>query len=397
MLAPIVLFVYNRLHHTQRTVNSLANNLLAIQSELFIYSDAPANEKEKENVTEVREYLKKIEGFKNIHIIEQDTNIGLPNSISFAVTHIVNKFGKVIVVEDDIVTSPYFLTFMNDSLEYYKNNKKVWHISGWNFPIDTNGLEDTFFWRAAQVWGWATWSDRWMHYKKDPDYLIDTFSDYDIYKYNLDDVMLRWENEIIRNQEGTLNTWAAFWYATIYKNNGLCLQASQTFVENIGRDGTGTTNGKDIENLFSSDILCNKKIKFTDNVKENDIAVYKIKKFWLHVSEKNKNLIFSRQYNTLINQINQLKKGDTKYIIYGAGEISKVILNTIPDKIEYIVDFNEKKHSTLLASKKIYPLKNLEQKNCKVIISVLGREKEILNLLTNDYNLDPKNIIVLCI
>jgi len=192
MLAPIILFTYNRLTHTQKTVEALFKNLLAEDSELYIYSDAPQDKTDQEGVEAVREYIKTIKGFKSINIIEQSINQGLPNSIEIAVTEIVNKFGKVIVVEDDIVTSAYFLTFMNDALEHYENNKNIWHISGWNFPIDTDGLNDTFLWRAAQVWGWATWKDRWKYYKKDPDNLIETFSDYDIYKYNLDGVMPRW-------------------------------------------------------------------------------------------------------------------------------------------------------------------------------------------------------------
>ncbi|MEA2019862.1 MAG: sugar transferase [Campylobacterota bacterium] len=394
MLAPIVLFTYNRLTHTQRTVEALSKNLLAKESELFIYSDAAENENEKQKVIEVRKYLKTIKGFKSIQINEQITNKGLPNSISFAVTDIVNKFGKVIVVEDDIVTSPYFLTFMNDSLNYYKDNKNIWHISGWNFPIDNNGLNDTFLWRAAQVWGWGTWKDRWQHYKKDPDYLIDTYSDYDIYKYNLDDVMLRWENEIIRNKEGTLNTWAAFWYATIFKNNGLCVQASQTFVENIGRDGSGTTNSNDPENKYASDKLCNKKVSFANEIKENDIAVYRIKNFWKEIIiGKNENLIFSRNYNSLLKQIDNLKKENSKYILYGAGKIGELVLNLIPDHIEYIVDGNEEKHYTIMNNKNIYPLNQLKQNNNKVIISVLGREKIIIKLLIEKYDISKDEII----
>jgi len=79
---------------------------------------------------------------------------------------LLNEYGKIIVLEDDLLTSPYFLKFMNEALEYYKNEKKVWHISGWNYPINNEGLDDVFFWRTMNCWGWATWADRWQYFEK---------------------------------------------------------------------------------------------------------------------------------------------------------------------------------------------------------------------------------------
>ncbi|MEN6292732.1 MAG: hypothetical protein ABFD07_12055, partial [Methanobacterium sp.] len=112
-LAPIVLFVYNRLWHTRQTVEALQKNELVADSELFIFSDAPKNESAIDNVTDVREYCNTITGFKKITIIERDNNWGLANSIIDGVTKIVNEDGRVIVLEDDLVTSPFFLMYMN--------------------------------------------------------------------------------------------------------------------------------------------------------------------------------------------------------------------------------------------------------------------------------------------
>jgi GT2 family glycosyltransferase len=114
--APIALFVYNRPWHTRQTVEALKKNELASESELFIYSDAPKNGKAKEKVKEVREYIKTIDGFKKVTIIERENNWGLADSIIDGVTKIVNEYGKIIVLEDDLVTSPYFLKFMNEAL-----------------------------------------------------------------------------------------------------------------------------------------------------------------------------------------------------------------------------------------------------------------------------------------
>ena len=160
-LAPIVLFVYNRLWHTKQTVEALKKNELASQSEIFIYCDNAKSEKVQSSVNEVRNFVDTVDGFKKVTVIKREKNWGLSDSITDGVTKIVNKYGKIIVLEDDLVVSPYFLKFMNDALKFYKDEKKVWHVSGWNYPINSDNLDDVFLWRLMNCWGWATWSDRW--------------------------------------------------------------------------------------------------------------------------------------------------------------------------------------------------------------------------------------------
>ncbi|MFV9972448.1 MAG: hypothetical protein AB8V06_06085 [Francisella endosymbiont of Hyalomma asiaticum] len=140
------------LWHTQQTIEALQKNKLAIDSELFIYSDAPKNENALEKVQVVRNYIKTIKGFRKVTIIKREKNWWLSDSIIDGVTKIVNQYGKIIVLEDDIVTSLYFLKFMNDALEFYKNEEKVWHINGWNYPIEIENFSDTFLWRVMNCW-----------------------------------------------------------------------------------------------------------------------------------------------------------------------------------------------------------------------------------------------------
>ena len=292
-LSPIVLFVYNRPDHTRQTVEALQKNELAEQSELFIYSDAPKNEEAKEKVKEVREYIRTIDGFKKVTIIEREKNWGLADSIIDGVTKIVNEYGKIIVLEDDLVTSPYFLKFMNEALEFYEREDKVMHISGWNYPIDTNGLDDVFLWRVMNCWGWATWADRWKYYEKDVDKLIISFTKIDIKKFNLDGVENFW-GQVLANKKGKINTWAVFWYATIFKHNGLCLNPSKTFVKNIGHDGSGVHCGDN--DIYEDNELClNKSIKFTNDIQENIVALERIKNFY----KSQKKPLFIRVINKL--------------------------------------------------------------------------------------------------
>src|SRR5690554_5504915 len=151
-LAPVVLFTYNRPYHTRQTIESLKKNELAKDSQLFIFSDGAKDEEDSEVVANLRVYLKQINGFKSVEIIERENNYGLKKSIIDGVTSIINEYGKIIVLEDDVVTSPVFLTYMNAALDYFQNNLKVWHISAWTPGINTSELTDIFFWRIMSCY-----------------------------------------------------------------------------------------------------------------------------------------------------------------------------------------------------------------------------------------------------
>lgn len=228
-------------------------------------------------VLEVRAYIKSIQWLEDVKVIERISNVGLAENIIDGVTQVVNEYGRVIVLEDDLVTSPYFLNFMNDSLEFYKYEKKVWHISGWNYPIDPEGLPETFFWRVMNCWGWATWSDRWQHFERNPEKLISEFSKEEIMLFNLNGSHDFWR-QVRGNVEGRLKTWAVFWYATIFKNHGLCLNPTQTMVNNIGHDGSGSNCSKSkvhLNNINDTHVVK----EFNKKLSENILAHQRIKEY----------------------------------------------------------------------------------------------------------------------
>jgi hypothetical protein len=163
MLAPVCLFVYNRLSETKQTVESLQKNPLANESELFIFSDGPKNDAGKEKVKQVREFIKTITGFKSVTIFKSEINKGLANSIISGVTKIMELYGKVIVVEDDLLLSGNFLHFMNNGLNYYEKEQKVFSICGYTnrVKIPQSYTYDAYFCTRSSSWGWATWHDRW--------------------------------------------------------------------------------------------------------------------------------------------------------------------------------------------------------------------------------------------
>ncbi|MDP5218185.1 hypothetical protein Q5Y75_13225 [Ruegeria sp. 2205SS24-7] len=241
--APVCLFAFNRPQHTKRTLDALAASPLAPVTELIAYIDGPRTPDEAPLVDEVAEIIARQTGFAGVTLHRRAVNAGLATSIQDGVTETMRARGKAIVVEDDIVTSPAFLTYMNTALERYKNDRRVWHIAGYNEELPA--LRDrpgAVFWRFMSCWGWASWADRWQHFECDPEKLVTDFSSSDIHRFNLDGAENFW-SQVEGNVRGEIRTWAVFWYATIFRNNGLCLSPYASYAENIGLDGSGTHCG----------------------------------------------------------------------------------------------------------------------------------------------------------
>ncbi|MDR5886701.1 hypothetical protein [Vreelandella janggokensis] len=297
--APILLFVYNRPMHTWQTLEALKKNHHASESDLVIYSDGAKSSEEASRVTEVRDYIKSVNGFKSITCIERNDNWGLAANIIDGVTDVVQRYGKVIVMEDDILTSPAFLSFMNQALDFYEEKKKVWHVSGWNYPIESKGLGDVFLWRAMNCWGWATWADRWQYFEKKPETLVKIWSDEEKSSFDLGDSGVFW-SQVEANVTGKINTWAIFWYATIFQNNGMCLNPVTSYVANIGQDGSGVHCGES-SGYRSQDLCLANKLDLTTDYKESELAVNRILEFY----KRQKKPLYIR----IINKVSRLLSG----------------------------------------------------------------------------------------
>lgn len=269
-LAPIVLFVYNRLYHTQQTVAALQGNLLAAESHLFIYSDASKDEKDRDSVLSVRAYIKTITGFRSVSIVERTENHGLASSIIDGVSTIVNQYGKIIVIEDDLVTSPLFLTFMNNALDYYQEDERVMNVNGYVLPGMTDNGNGMFFIRIPSSWGWGTWARSWKFFDRDADKIIGTFDVRQRHQFDFESTFPFFRT-IVRNHRGVLKTWAIFWYAAIFQHGGLCVSPVVSLVANIGNDGSGENSA--ISNLFEVNLAQNLDVTFSEDVAET-VAIY---------------------------------------------------------------------------------------------------------------------------
>jgi hypothetical protein len=297
ILAPIVLFVYNRPWHTRQTLEALSKNDLAGESILYIYADgarAGASEEELKKIDEVRAIAREKAWCKEVHLIEQPVNKGLADNIVSGVTEVVNRYGKVIVLEDDIVTSSGFLKFMNNALDLYEDSDKVFHISGYMFPVSIE-LPDTFFYNQASCWGWATWARAWRYYNPSAEELkVSLLNGHDISHFNLNGA-LDFFYQLQANIEGKLKTWAVKWHASVYLQNGLCLHPKVSLVQNIGMDGSGVHS--DVNDSF--EIVIGREVKvYTVPLVENQKARKAVESFYRSIRKPKKSL-FERMLQKL--------------------------------------------------------------------------------------------------
>ncbi len=240
--APILLFVYNRPAHTRRLVESLLRNAEAAGSSLFIYSDAPRDESVRPAVDEVRRYVRSIRGFDRVEVVERTENWGLARSIIDGVSTALQRFDRVIVLEDDLVLSPYFLRFMNEALETYKDEPRVGHIQACDFTQDPS-LPDTFLIKWTGSWGWATWRRAWKHFNPDGQALLDELERRRLTHTFDFDGAYRYTRMLRRQVEGKNNSWAIRWNASLFLADILSLNVGRSLVQNTGFDGSGTHCG----------------------------------------------------------------------------------------------------------------------------------------------------------
>ncbi|MBE6289865.1 MAG: glycosyltransferase [Bacteroidaceae bacterium] len=257
MLAPILVFAYNRLEHLKRCLDSLQRNTLAKESDLYIISDGAKNPDAEESVQEVRDFLTCYEqhhdrkSFNSVTIIERGKNWGLADNIIEAVSRFVEDYERVIVVEDDLVVAPYFLQFMNDALEVYKDEIRVGHIQACDF-INSPDMPITFLIKWTGSWGWATWKRAWQHFNPNGEQLLQQLEDRKLTKQFDFNGKYGFTRMLRRQIVGLNNSWAIRWNASLFLDDMLSLNVGRSLVQNEGFDNSGTNCGGG--NLYNSNL-----------------------------------------------------------------------------------------------------------------------------------------------
>ena len=275
-LAPVILMTYARPEHTRKTLDALAENMLAKESELYIFCDGPKSEKAVSNNKLVKEIVlaeKTKNRFKEVYVCISEENRGLAKSIISSATEIIDKYGKCILLEDDLITAPYFLTYMNECLEYYRSDERIWAIAGFSFPLRTLKTypHDVYLSYRASSHGWATWKDRWETIDwevKDFKELEKSFSKRRKFNRGGNDLY-----RMLRHQmRGERDSWAIRFCYEQSKQNRFTIYPKVSLVRNIGFDGSGTHcsndeklkkmnfEGNKVEKIVLENVYPNKRI-----------------------------------------------------------------------------------------------------------------------------------------
>jgi hypothetical protein len=266
-LAPIVLFCYNRPEHTLRTLQALSENILAEQSRLFVFCDGPklnADAAQLGRIEDVRHVVKSRKWCSEVYVTERDVNLGLANSVIDGVTKVLNTYDYAIVLEDDLVTSKYFLEYMNIALEKYKNEDSVFQVSGHQFPILTwKSKQESFFLPFTTSWGWGTWKRAWDCFNPSVVGYQKLNTDVDLkYRFNLNN-SYAYSDMLTLQIEGKIDSWAIRWWWSVFLLGGQTLFPDITLIENIGF-GAGATHTSKAPYLLSGFDNMNRIILFPE-------------------------------------------------------------------------------------------------------------------------------------
>lgn len=237
--APIALFVFNRADHAAATLDALKKNELARDSELTVFCDGPRGAEDEPKVRSVRDLVKQTTGFGRLTVVERPQNLGLARSVITGVTQILESHDKVIVVEDDLITTPFFLSFMNDGLRRYADDERVWSLCAYAYPVWSE-LPGAVFLPGANPWGWATWRRAWELFEQDQTTLLRAlYRDDLVYEFDLAGSFphTAW---LIRSSKGEGDSWALRWIGSAIVHHKLTLYPARSLVRNIGMDGSGT-------------------------------------------------------------------------------------------------------------------------------------------------------------
>jgi len=236
--APIAVFTYNRPDHFRRMMDAIAHNPEAASSRLFVFSDAPKDATAAKRVAQVRSRAHGIKGFRSVEVIEQETNQGIANSIIAGVADMTNRFGGVIVLEDDLLPSVHFLQYMNDALRRYASDDRVISVHAYAYPV-TARLPETFFLRGADCWGWATWKRGWDLFEPSGRKLLTALEERRLTQEFDFDGAYPYTQMLCDCIEGKNDSWAIRWYASAFLQGKLTLYPGSSQVQNIGADGSG--------------------------------------------------------------------------------------------------------------------------------------------------------------
>lgn len=313
-LAPIALFGYKRPEHLRRTLEALQVCPLARESELHVFIDGPKRVGDRPAVEKVRALVRNFKGFAKVLVHERVENLGLARSVIDGVTELSRSHGRVIVVEDDLVVAPGFLTYMNRALQRYQDEPKIMQVSGYMFPVaHSEHVGSTFLCRVPTSWGWGTWDRAWKRLDLDSANLLSLLKDQGRqHEFNVKGAYPYFEHLKLQ-AEGKMDVWGVRWYASMFVAGGLCVYPGQSMVQNIGMDGSGVHCG--VSRSFEVDLSEHETWQFPDRIEESTSGLESIREFLMGLRREKKENTFMRVVSRMSAVVNRLKRFATCSVV----------------------------------------------------------------------------------
>lgn len=309
-IAPIALFVYNRPDHLRQSITALRDDALASRSSLYMFCDAAKTAQDLAAVNEVRTIARSVSGFAKVEVRLQRVNLGLAQSVIAGVSELTAKYGSAIVLEDDLVVAPEFLTYMNQALERYRHEHRVMQVSGYMFPVKgPQPYGATFLCRVPTSWGWGTWARAWQQFNPDCSGLLEYLRESgQQHAFNVNGAYPYFEH-LRLHVEGKLDVWGVRWYASMFAAGGLCLYPNQSLVRNIGMDGSGVHCG--VSSDFDVELSTSSSWTFPDHIAESAPALEAIQSFLESLRSPQKGSVIPELFSRLRATAGRIRRGLT--------------------------------------------------------------------------------------
>jgi hypothetical protein len=282
---PIVIFLYKRPHHARKLLDSLEKCSRLTECDIFIYCDGVKNPVDLAKVIETRSVAREFASKNNANVVEREHNMGLAQSIVGGVSQMCEKYGRVIILEEDFILHPYFLDFMLQSLDYYAADETVAQVAGFSFPIDKSANTDAFFMPIISIWGWATWQRAWNLFSWDTLSAVEALNANPQiqYKFNLDN-SYPYSDMMFQVAKGQLDAWAILWYWQTFSKNKLTLFPRQSLVWQNGFDAAAVHTKEVWPGMQESldkflQVKWSNPISFPKNTETDSVAFESLKKF----------------------------------------------------------------------------------------------------------------------
>lgn len=297
-LAPVAIFCYNRIDKLKELLNSLESNQESSKTTAYFFVDL--YEEDKSITEDIKEYLYSVNCFLKKNIILREKNYGLKKNIEKGIDHVFKYEDKIICLEDDLVVDKFFLSYMNLCLEKYQDENDIWHINGWSHPQFRFNLPEIFIGKLVNVWGWATWKNKWGQHNIRTKDNISELDKNSIKRFNFYNLNRNFQQQLIDNDINKINTWAIYWYQTVFLNYGKTIYPKHSLVKNTGLDGSGTNSGK--TKYFIPPIKNKQLTKFSKSLSTDKVNNFFTIIFYMNIYKSKKYIYFK---NKLIKKFNQ--------------------------------------------------------------------------------------------